>query len=192
MSNIDSIKRQNFQKAVSKGTMALMFIAALALFATPSQLVAKEELSEQEQKFKDLLTNSKLIGTFTIDGMDGKPREEEYTIGRVRKHEDKDAWVLWARINYSKNNYAVPLKLNVKWAGKTPMITLDDFEILGQGPFGARVLFHNNKYCGTWSHGKVGGHMFGRIEKIKKEDADKTTSEADKKDVQEGKKADKK
>ena len=60
-----------------------------------------------------------------------------------------------------------PLPLEVKWAGNdTPMITLTDLTILNQGPFSARVLFYNGKYAGTWSHGKVGGHMFGKIVKI--------------------------
>ena len=47
------------------------------------------------------------------------------------------------------------------------MITLTDFKILGQGPFSARVVFHNGKYAGTWSHGEVGGHLFGVLEPLK-------------------------
>ena len=158
-------------------------LVGLILLSNPAFAAdTKKDLSEKEKKFKESLTNVKLIGSFTIDGMkDGKLREEEYTISRVRKHEDKDAWVFWARIKYGKNNYAVPLKITVKWADDTPMITLDDFKILGQGPFGARVLFYDKKYSGTWSHGKVGGHMFGRIEKIEKEDAEKATEDAKKK-----------
>ena len=33
------------------------------------------------------------------------------------------------------------------------------------------VLFYENRYAGTWQHGKVGGHMFGRIEKKSDEKA---------------------
>jgi hypothetical protein len=35
------------------------------------------------------------------------------------------------------------------------------------GTFTARVLFYEDRYAGTWQHGKVGGHMFGKIEKAK-------------------------
>ena len=58
------------------------------------------------------------------------------------------------------------------------MITLTDFTVPGLGTFSARVLIYRNKYAGTWSHGDVGGHLFGTIEKnAKKADpkqADKT------------------
>ena len=153
-------------------------------FAHQSQAVEKNddkkepekvELSEKEKKFQELLRNAKLIGKFTITGgEEGKLSEEEYTITRVTKTTQKDLWVFMARIKYGKNDYTVPLTLNVKWADDTPMITLTDLTILGQGPFSSRVIFHQNKYAGTWSHGKVGGHLFGRIEKIQDEkDKDK-------------------
>jgi hypothetical protein len=58
------------------------------------------------------------------------------------------------------------LPLNVKWAGDTPVITLTDFTIPGLGPCGARVVIHNDKYAGTWTHGNASGHMFGVIKKI--------------------------
>ena len=59
------------------------------------------------------------------------------------------------------------------------MITLTDFTVPGLGTFSARVVIYRNKYAGTWSHGEVGGHLFGTIEK-NAEDADPT--EADKSD----------
>jgi hypothetical protein len=64
----------------------------------------------------------------------------------------------------------LPLPLEVKWAGETPVITLTDLKILVLGTFSARVVIHNNKYAGTWTHGKAGGHMFGTIEKISDEE----------------------
>ena len=39
---------------------------------------------------------------------------------------------------------------------------------------GQQILLHvvidGNKYAGTWAHGKVGGHLYGRISKIKEEE----------------------
>ena len=30
------------------------------------------------------------------------------------------------------------------------------------------IVIDDGKYAGTWKHGKVGGHMYGKISKIKK------------------------
>ena len=49
--------------------------------------------------------------------------------------------------------------------GDTPMITLTDLAVPTLGTFTARVFFYGDRYAGTWQHGNVGGHMFGRIEK---------------------------
>ncbi len=130
-------------------------------------------LADDEQtrfkKFEELLSGVKLVGKFTILGKEDKPpAQEEYTISKIEKAEKGDYWLFHARIKYGKNDYQVPLPLEVKWAGETPMITLTDMTILNQGPFSARVIFNKNKYAGTWSHGKAGGHMYGTIVKIEK------------------------
>ena len=31
------------------------------------------------------------------------------------------------------------------------------------GTFDSRVIIRKGMYAGTWAHGKVGGHMFGKI-----------------------------
>ena len=56
------------------------------------------------------------------------------------------------------------MPLTVLWAGKTPVITLDDLKLPGLGTFSARVLFHKNHYVGSWQHGEVSGHMFGHLD----------------------------
>lgn len=134
---------------------------------------------EQFKMFKEMLSGVKLVGHFTVIGkqQENLP-EEEYTIHSVEKLAEEDFWKFEARIKYGNKDYTVPLPLRVKWAGDTPMITLTDFSILGQGPFSARVLFYNGKYAGTWSHGKVGGHLFGKIVKLEeneKEEEDQKT-----------------
>ena len=57
----------------------------------------------------------------------------------------------------------VPVPVQVKWAGKTPVITVDKVSIPGLGTFSARVLLDNDRYAGTWSHDEKGGHLFGEI-----------------------------
>ncbi|MEC9091610.1 MAG: hypothetical protein VX438_02805, partial [Planctomycetota bacterium] len=125
------------------------------------------------EKFAREMSGVKLIGTFTIDGQKGKLLEEEYTIDKVEKFGEGNLWIFTARIKYGKIDVPVPLTIPVEWAGDTPMVGISNFKIplVGSGAFGARVIFYKGKYAGTWSHDKVGGHMFGRIEKNKPEKA---------------------
>ena len=123
---------------------------------------------ELHDKFEKNLTNTKFVGQFTITGMnDPEPRKEEYTITKVEKLPKGDYWRITARIKYGEHDVTVPMAMEVKWAGKTPVITVDRLFVPGLGTFDARVLLRKDKYAGTWAHGKVGGHLFGRIEKNK-------------------------
>ena len=131
----------------------------------PSAAVDRATL---EQEFASKLTGATLIGSFTIDGQmaDKAPNSERYELESVTKAQG-DYWVFVSRIKYGSNDVKIPLTLKVVWAGDTPMISLTDFEIPALGTFTARVMFYGDRYAGTWQHGKVGGHMFGRIEKGK-------------------------
>ena len=116
-------------------------------------------------KFKKLMTGAKLTGMFTIDGrpMD-KLVAESYEIAKVEKLPDGDEWAITARIKYGDKDAVFPVPVEVKWAGKTPVITLDNVTIPGLGTFSARVLFQGDRYAGTWQHDDKGGHMFGKVE----------------------------
>lgn len=139
--------------------------------AEPVQPAAKEPTPNPAQlelfkKFEKTLSGMKLVGQFTVVGKDDKPpAKEEYTILSVAKLPQGDLWLFQARIKYGDHDVTVPMPLPVKWAEKTPIITLDEITIPGLGTFSARVIIDNGKYAGTWSHGKVGGHLFGVIEK---------------------------
>jgi len=125
------------------------------------------------------LTGATLVGSFTTDGKKtGKPpRAERYELGAVKKIKG-NTWLFTAKIKYGgkDSKVKIPLSLTVRWAGDTPVITMTDFKIPAMGTFTARVLFYGDRYVGTWQHGKVGGHMFGRIEPAKKTDASATPS----------------
>ena len=54
--------------------------------------------------------------------------------------------------------------------GEIPVITMQNLNIPGLGTFSSHVVIDGNKYAGTWAHGKVGGHLYGRISKIKEEE----------------------
>jgi hypothetical protein len=53
----------------------------------------------------------------------------------------------------------------VKWAGDTPVLTLSNYLIKGQGVYSARILIFNGMYAGTWGAQDHGGKMFGKIVK---------------------------
>jgi len=130
----------------------------------------KEELFK---KLEETLTNVKLIGSFTVTGKEDRaPKPEEYTISSAMKLPEGDVWLIKARIKYGDKDVTVPMPLEIKWAGDTPIITLTDLTIPGLGTFTSRVVIYENRYAGTWQHGDVGGHLFGRLEKVNGEKAE--------------------
>ena len=171
-----------------RGTVLLLVLSCLYGGIQPDRLRAEQDTAvptscaadaeakdptqdDRYQRFEKLLTRAKLKGRFTILGReDREPAPEEYTILSVKKTETGDFWLFRARIKYGDKDVTVPLPLEVKWAGDTPMITLTDFTIPGMGTFSSRVVLYNNKYAGTWTHGKVGGHLYGIIEKMDEEE----------------------
>ena len=58
----------------------------------------------------------------------------------------------------------LPVVVPIVWAGDTPMVSITDFTIPGLGEnFGARVIFYDDRYAGTWNHGIRGGTMYGTL-----------------------------
>lgn len=123
------------------------------------------ESSAREEKFKKLMTGAKLTGLFTIEGKPLKDQvEDTYEIRKVEKSKTgTDTWIITARVKYAKNDYEMPFPIAVKWAGDTPVLTLEKLAVPGLGTFSCRVVLHGTKYAGTWQHDNVGGHMFGNI-----------------------------
>ena len=139
--------------------------------ATAAEAVRAEVEKETEQEelfagFEQMLKKSVLVGTFMIDvDKDKKRIDERYEISKVVKQPKGDYWMFYSRIKYGKHDVTLPIPVEVKWAGTTPVITVDNLTIPGMGTFDARVLFADGKYAGTWRHGEVGGLMFGHLEK---------------------------
>jgi len=91
---------------------------------------------------------------------------ERYEITEVSKLEG-DRWRFNARVKYGNVDVTLPVVVPMVWAGDTPMISITDFAIPGLGDeFGARVVFYDNRYAGTWDHGEYGGMMYGTIEPL--------------------------
>jgi hypothetical protein len=140
------------------------FARNTAQAAEPAPAAADDGQAERFRTFEQTLSGAVLDGQYTIVGQDEPPlRREQYTIQSVRKLPDGDFWLFQTRIKYSDKDVTVPLPLEVKWAGDTPVITLTKLTIPGLGTFSSRVVIDGTKYAGTWSHDDVGGHLFGTI-----------------------------
>ncbi len=151
--------------------LVITMLAAVAAQNAPAQdakgttTESADAVKAKYANFQKLLTGSKMIGQFTVDGRPlDKLSAEEYEISKVEKTSDGDVWIIHARIKYGGKDVTVPVPLEVKWAGSTPVLTMDNLTLPGLGTFSARVVLHRDRYAGTWQHDDKGGHMFGKIE----------------------------
>lgn len=132
--------------------------------ATPPAAAAEETPAQRDARFAQYMTGAKFVGRFTVLGKnDGNMPEEEYTIHKCEKLDKEDLFRFTARIRYGDTDTELPMDLPVKWAGRTPVITLEKMWLPGLGTFSSRVVIHSGRYAGTWDHGDKGGHLFGRI-----------------------------
>lgn len=120
-------------------------------------------LSDLERQFTEQMTGASLVGRFTVAGREDRPATpDRYDISSVQKVGD-DRWQFNARIG--ETGVSMPMVVPMRWIGDTPIIEMTDYTIPTVGTFSVRVFFYGDRYAGTWQHGKVGGHMFGKIEK---------------------------
>jgi hypothetical protein len=163
----------------------LIWAAAAIALMSPSVCGAQESgekkvsRADLERKLEQTLSGSVMIGHFTVTGDKPgvSPKEERYTLKRVKKLEG-DNWLFEARIQYGEHDRTLPLTLPVLWAGDTPVITLTKLPVPGFGTFTARVLIYDDQYAGTWSGGDHGGQLFGRI--VRGDDANSQESATEK------------
>lgn len=148
----------------SSHTLLALLSAVIVLSAAAT--IRRDDDSEQEAReeaFAELLTGARLTGWFTDDTKPGAPpAKDSYVIARAEKA-DGDKWLFESKVG--ETGLTVPLYLDVKWAGDTPVITLDHFPVPQMGTFDARVLFHGTSYAGVWRGETHGGEMAGRIER---------------------------
>ena len=132
----------------------------------PSTKPSDESEQELIARLEKFLTGTNWTGNFVIEGKE-KLISEHYEILSAKKSEFGDKWNLVARIKYGGHDTTLPLPpIEIKFAGKTPVITIDQVSIPGLGTFDARVVIRQGKYAGTWKHGKIGGFMFGTIQSM--------------------------
>ncbi len=152
--------------------------AADAPAAEANETARRRELERQLSK---TLTGATLVGRFNVatgQGQNGDFREDRYDLVSVRKLLG-EWWLFRVRIRYGGNDLTVPLTIPVKWAGDTPVITVNQLSVPGLGTYDARVMIHRDYYAGTWFAADHGGLMFGRIERTNPEAADRPTADGD-------------
>jgi hypothetical protein len=139
--------------------------------ATPAEKVPDQ--AQLDKWFTETMSGATLVGHFTVDGRGsgaGEPKEERYTIQKVTKQQG-DYWLFLARIQFGGRDVTIPMRIPVKWAGDTAVISVTDLGFPGLGTYTARVLVYGKQYAGTWSGKDHGGHLWGRIERADKDDA---------------------
>ena len=156
---------------------AMVALAVSPSLADDKKAEAKSPVSmnEKEQAFADLMQDAVLVGNFSVNrerpGKDpSKLTPERYGIKSITKKSGNE-WTVNSNIKYGQLDVTVPVPVEVHFANDTPVLCVTDLSIplVGEG-FTARVMFFDNQYAGTWRHGKVGGLMYGRVEKAKPEE----------------------
>ena len=157
--------------------LASLSLATTSIAQLPPVTSSPETAKGQVEHFADFekaLQGAALVGHFVVTGdKETELKQERYELENVR-HVKDNQWLFSARIQYGDHDVTLPLTLLVKWAGDTPVITVDNLSVPGLGTFTARVMIYADHYAGFWSGGGHGGHLFGVIER---EDASEKTSE---------------
>jgi len=170
--------RRNPRLSFSVASISLALLAGLFVLASRAEPPAAatpstNQESKQADRFTKLeksLSGAALVGYSTTTGGDETQLEpERYELKSV-KHVGEDRWLFTARITYGEQDVTLPLTLPVRWAGDTPVITIDNMGIPGLGTYTARVMIYADHYAGFWSGGDHGGHLFGVIERVKRND----------------------
>jgi hypothetical protein len=129
-------------------------------------VVDRASLTDLERQFADRMSGASLVGSFTVDGRTNRAASaDRYDLSKVEKVGD-NLWRFGVRMRHGDFDAALPVTVPMKWIGDTPVVVLTEYSIPSLGTFTARVFFYDDRYAGTWQHGReIGGHMFGRIEK---------------------------
>lgn len=158
--------------------MRAMFALCCAVLLVAPAL--GDDTDQRDQRFADYLSGVRFVGHFTVTGQPATDlKTEEYVITKVEKLPETDRFRFTASVRYGDGEQAnqVPMDLQVLWAGRTPVITLDEVWLPGLGTFSARVVIHDDKYAGTWQHGEKGGHLFGVVEPLEQRERTESPQE---------------
>jgi hypothetical protein len=148
------------------------FIALTALTASPAPVQA-QGTADVEAKFIAMLDNATLKGSWApvAQGkLGGEKGNDVYHIARAQKSAD-GKWSIVTKINYGGRQVEFPMPCDVKFAGDTAVLILEN---VPSGPGGAkwsaRVMFFDDVYAGRWyetTNKEHGGTINGTITRAK-------------------------
>ena len=138
----------------------LGLIALLSLSGCATKPITPQD--DLDKKFEQQMKGVTLIGRSSRQNSDKISSEEKYLIKGVSKLTG-ETWLFRSRFQYAGKDIPLPVPVTIKWAGDTPVITLDNLSIPGMGSFSVRIVLDRDQYAGTWSSEKGGGQMFGKI-----------------------------
>jgi len=121
--------------------------------------------AELETEFSAMLKNATLKGSWVPiqAGATGEEKSDSYRVVRAEKIEG-DQWHIVSKVKYQGQEVDFPIPVIVKWAGDTAVVILDEVQTGGGKSYSARVLFHNDRYAGSWwGNNQPGGLLSGVI-----------------------------
>jgi len=133
---------------------SILLLAAPIAAQTPS-------MNTLEKEFQDSMAGVTLEGQSTREGREGVS-PDKYVIEKVEKT-GAETWTIFVKVSMQGREMTLPLPLEIKWAGDTPVITLTDRALPGMGTYTARVVVYRGQYAGTWSGKNGGGAVFGKL-----------------------------
>jgi len=120
---------------------------------------------DPEERFKALFTNAYLSGRWAPlkDGALGEERSgDKYQIVSVTRGSG-DNWTVNAKMKYRDQEIVMPIPVQMKFAGDTAILVVDNLVIPGGGTYSARLLIYERTYSGTWKGQRGGGMLYGVI-----------------------------
>ena len=131
-------------------------------------VVDPASLTDAEHRFVDQMRDVSLVGSFTVAGREeSRRRRPTATTSPASRRSAPICGASTRRWTAAASTARSRSSCRCAWSGDTPVIMMTDTSLPGIGTFTVRLFFYGDRYAGTWQHGKVGGHMSGRIEKRK-------------------------
>src|SRR5258708_7487541 len=124
---------------------APLFLPLFVIIAGALAQDSQPALTPAERDFEQSLSGVTLDGHFTkLNG--GGLTDDKYGIEKVTRLKE-GLWRFDTRIQYGGHDVKMPLELEVKWAGDTPVITLTDKAVAGMGSFTVRLAIYRGQYA---------------------------------------------
>lgn len=157
-------------KLASSLFAGLFAVSALLVSTAPA---AAQGNADVEAKFIAMLNDATLKGSWAPvqqGKLGGEKGNDVYHIARAQKSAD-GKWSIVTKINYGGRQVEFPMPCDVKFAGDTAVLILEN---VPSGPGGAkwsaRVMFFDDVYAGRWyetTNKEHGGTINGTITRAK-------------------------